>query len=145
MFQVAIQRFATLGGDSEFGSRNSTFELFFAADVSGALELSCVHAQVTVCRAEQGLQLCKGQSGGNGQARKYSEPDPVVQQAVEIIRRLVGYESGYRLQRTLGIAGCFDCSLSGHVYHPYSTTIPSKYPPAEDDVQPAEHGTQVNV
>ncbi len=59
VFQITIQRFATLAGYGEFGSGNSTFEGLFAADVTCALELSGVYAQVAVRCAEKGFEFRK--------------------------------------------------------------------------------------
>src|SRR5690242_20434219 len=62
VLEVAMQRFASRGGDAVLGLRAAALERFRALDVTRFLELARVRREVAVAHIEERLQLVEGEA-----------------------------------------------------------------------------------
>src|SRR6266446_3476579 len=82
--QVALQRAPPGGGEPILGLRYPPLERLAAGDVLRLLEPARVHAQVAVRGLEQRLELVEAQRIVHGERAHDAEPDPLVDEPVEL-------------------------------------------------------------
>src|SRR5207247_6838192 len=84
--EILLQRLAADRGEAELGARHPAFEGLDAFDVAGLFEAAGVHAEVAVGGADQVLELVEGERLGHRERAHDGQPDPLVDQAVELRR-----------------------------------------------------------
>ena len=86
MFEIALERFTADCRDRVFGSGHAVGERFFAVDVTGILELSGVHAEITIGHLQQLFEFAEAERIVHGQSAEDSQPRALMDETVELGR-----------------------------------------------------------
>ena len=83
LIEVVGEGAAAGGGETVLGAGNAGFEKFQAGNVFGFFEFAGVDAEVAVGGFEDAFEVVEAEAGVGGESADNSEPDALVDQAVE--------------------------------------------------------------